>query len=583
MRQYAQLIAVLVIIGVYLGAPVQGIEWVRRSSMTGDIPIPNSGQQQTCCVVADIDGDGIDDFVVGERTKTPSIVWYKFNGLAWDKNVIDATHLKPEAGGDTGDIDGDGDLDLILGQDASGNRIWWWENPNPDFSKPWTRHDIKQAGANKHHDQTVADYDGDGRPEFVSWNQKAKQLLLYEIPADPRSSDAWDATVVYSWSSGREREGFPSIPVDVDCDGKIDIIGGGRWFKHQGGTQYQEQAIDGAMAFTQCAAGQLVAGGRAEIVFSPGDMDGDAKWYQWNGSQWQAHTLRHVLHGHTCEVRDINADGHLDILIGEMGEPGAGDQARVFVWYGDSKGGFKEEVVLSGQGIHEGRLGDFDGDGDLDILVKPYHHNSPRIDILLNNGTAKRVVGHWQFLFNGTDLSHWQSKDGGRPSPNWIVDEGVLGRRAKAGMIWSKQRFGDFVLDLEFKTKGNSGVFFRADDIKNPVQTGIEMQVYPPVARPNTHSCGAIYDALAPTREVTKANAWNHVNITAQDNRIVVVMNGQQIIDMDLNEWDTARKNPNKSKNKFRKALKDFNREGHIGLQDHGAQVWYRNIRVKPL
>lgn len=583
MRQCSGLMVVMVVVTACSGVPGQAIEWVRISSTRGDIPIPNPGQQQTCCVVGDLDRDGIEDFVVGERTKTPSIVWYKFNGRGWDKHVIDATHLKPEAGGDVGDIDGDGDLDVIFGQDASGKRIWWWENPYPNFSQPWQRYEIKSTGANKHHDQSFGDYDGDGKPEFLSWNQRAKQLLLYEIPAEPQSLEAWEASVIYKWESGREREGFPSIPVDVDLDGQVDIIGGGRWFKHRGGTQYEEQVIDGTMAFTQCAAGQLVAGGRPEIVFAPGDMDGEARWYQWNGSQWEAHTLRHVLHGHTCEVRDINGDKHLDIMIGEMGEPGAGDQARIYVWYGDSQGAFKEEVVLSGQGIHEGRLGDFDGDGDLDILVKPYHHNSPRVDILLNNGTGKSTAGNWQVLFDGTDLSQWQSRDGGPPHPNWIIDDGALARRAKAGMIWSKARFGDFVLDLEFKTKGNSGVFFRTDDIKNPVQTGIEMQVYRPVAKPTTHSCGAIYDAQAPTHEVTKADAWNHVTIEARDNWITVHMNGEKIISMDLNRWDTPRKNPNGTKNKFRKALKDFKREGHIGLQEHGAPVWYRNIRVKAL
>ena len=357
--------------------------WKRKSTTTGDLPVPNQGQQQTCCVVADLDGDGIEDFVVGERTKTPSVVWYRFNGQGWDRLIIDNTPLKPEAGGAVGDIDRDGDLDLILGQDASGNAIWWWENPCPQFDKPWKRYSIKSTGASKHHDQTVADYDGDGRDEFVSWNQKAKQLLMYDIPADPRS-DAWTPVVIYQWESGREHEGFPSIPVDFDLDGKVDLIGGGRWFKHTGGTNFQPHVIDDTMRFTQCAAGQLVEGGRPEVVFSPGDMDGDAKWYQWSDGTWQEHNLGFVVHGHSCEVRDVDGDGHLDIFIGEMGSPGAGDQARIFIWYGDGQGGFHKSVAAQGQGIHEGLLSDLDGDGDLDILHKPYNHNSPRVDILLN-------------------------------------------------------------------------------------------------------------------------------------------------------------------------------------------------------
>ncbi len=363
------------------------VNWVRKSSSTGHMPTPNDGQQQTCCIVADLDKDGTEDFVVGERTRTPSVVWYNYNGKGWDKHVIDNTRLNPEAGGDVSDIDRDGDLDVILGQDASGNAIWWWENPYPHFGKPWTRRYIKNSGANKHHDQTVADFDGDGQVEFVSWNQQAKALLLFEIPANPKSTEPWPSTAIYSWSSGREREGFPSIPADIDLDGKADIVGGGRWFKHHGGTKYEEHVIDGEMSFTQCAAGQLVKGGRPEVVFSPGDMDGDARWYEWSGKEWKPHTLRHVVHGHTCEIRDIEDDGNLDIFIGGMGEPGAGDKARTFIWYGDGKGNFKETVASTGQGIHEGKLGDLDGDGDLDILMKPYHHKTPRIEVLLNSGS----------------------------------------------------------------------------------------------------------------------------------------------------------------------------------------------------
>ncbi|MHC4736858.1 MAG: FG-GAP repeat domain-containing protein, partial [Planctomycetota bacterium] len=136
-------------------------------------------------------------------------MWYKYNGKGWDKFVIDNTRLNPEAGGDFFDIDKDGDLDIVFGQDSSGNNIWWWENPNPNFKKPWTRRFIKNSGARKHHDQAFGDFDGDGDIELVSWNQGAKSLLLYEIPADPKATQPWPSTTIYSWTTGREREGFP--------------------------------------------------------------------------------------------------------------------------------------------------------------------------------------------------------------------------------------------------------------------------------------------------------------------------------------------------------------------------------------
>jgi len=107
-------ITLLLTVAFCLAAANAGVAWQRKSSSTGDMPTPNNGKEQTCCLILDIDKDGVDDFVVGERTQTPSVVWYKYNGKGWDKFVIDDTRKNPEAGGDYCDIDRDGDLDILL-------------------------------------------------------------------------------------------------------------------------------------------------------------------------------------------------------------------------------------------------------------------------------------------------------------------------------------------------------------------------------------------------------------------------------------------------------------------------------------
>lgn len=186
-------------------------------------------------------------------------------------------------------------------------------------------------------------------------------------------------------------------------------------------------------------------------------------------------------------------------------------------------------------------------------------------------------------LINGKDLTGWMNATGDAPGAGWKVENGVLARTERAGDIWTKERYGDFVLELEFDTTGNSGVFFRTDNPKNNVQTGIEVQVDKPAAKPSRHSVGSIYDLVAPTTSATKAGDWNSMRIVAEGPHLTVFLNNEQVAKMNLDEWDTPGQNPDGSKNKFRTALKDFKREGHIGFQDHGANVRYRNVRIKSL
>ncbi len=199
-----------------------------------------------------------------------------------------------------------------------------------------------------------------------------------------------------------------------------------------------------------------------------------------------------------------------------------------------------------------------------------------------NKVAAELKPGGWADVL-ASDLSNCTFKKDG-----WIVEEGVLTRKG-GGDIWTKDKYGDFILDLEFKVaKGtNSGVFIRTADIKKWLHTGIEIQIHDshnedPDRKTGKHECGAVYDCLAPTKQVVKkAGEWNRMTIMAFDNRIFITMNNERIIRMDLDEWTEAHKNPDGTKNKFNTAYKDMARSGVFGFQDHGHPVWYRNVRVR--
>jgi hypothetical protein len=375
-------------------------QWTHLSSKNGDLPAPGPSTQQTASLILDIDKDGVNDFVIASRRAVNSVLWYRRTTNGWEKYIIEPATLQVEAGGAFYDIDGDKDLDIVFGADASDNKIWWWENPYPNYDPKisWTRREIKNSGGNKHHDQIFGDFDSDGQVELVSWNQLSKKLLLADIPPDPKNTQPWTLNEIYSWESGSEYEGLAAA--DIDGDGKLDIIGGGRWFKHEDGMKYIPNIIDDEQKFTRATAGQLKKGGGSEVVFCPGDAIGRLKWYEWTGESWVGHELldENIVHGHSLRIDDINSDGNLDIFCAEMHTPGAGDNCRARIFYGDGHGNFTKEVLSTGIGNHESRIGDLDGDGDIDILTKPYTWDTPRVDVWLNQMTKTNSLDKWTYI-----------------------------------------------------------------------------------------------------------------------------------------------------------------------------------------
>jgi len=169
---------------------------------------------------------------------------------------------------------------------------------------------------------------------------------------------------------------------------------------------------------------------------------------------------------------------------------------------------------------------------------------------------------------------------------SWAFNaDGVLAPTPSGhGDIWTKERYGNFTLELEFKVPegGNSGVFVRTGSIENWINTAIEVQIHATTDGSKHGQCGAIYDCLSPSKTAVKEpGQWNHYVITCLDNKIYVNLNGEDIIDMDLDLWTEPHKNPQGTRNKFPTAYKDMPREGHLGLQYHGNPVWFKNLKIK--
>jgi hypothetical protein len=167
---------------------------------------------------------------------------------------------------------------------------------------------------------------------------------------------------------------------------------------------------------------------------------------------------------------------------------------------------------------------------------------------------------------------------------------------SNSGYLRTRQTYDDFVLELDYKVPygpvygskakgGNSGVFIRVEGPADPVQTGIEIQVsnVEPNGQPGNGTVGGVFNLAPPKLNMRKPGEWNHYRITCKDSVIIVELNGKETASIDLNEWTTARKNPDGTGNKFRRPLKEFARRGYIGLQDHGTPAAFRNIRIKDL
>ncbi len=186
------------------------------------------------------------------------------------------------------------------------------------------------------------------------------------------------------------------------------------------------------------------------------------------------------------------------------------------------------------------------------------------------------------------DLSNAEMRPG-----TWAFNaEGVLAptRPTSApkgtGDLWTRESYGDFVVSLEFRTAetSNSGVFLRCTDTVKWLQNSLEIQILQGDQDKPVHLVGAVFDVAAPARQVPiTPGEWYRYVITAKGSIITVMLNGEQVNKVNLDQWTEAGLNPDGAPNKFKTAYKDMPRAGRIGLQDHGGTIAFRHLFVERL
>ncbi|WP_339925943.1 DUF1080 domain-containing protein [uncultured Cyclobacterium sp.] len=204
----------------------------------------------------------------------------------------------------------------------------------------------------------------------------------------------------------------------------------------------------------------------------------------------------------------------------------------------------------------------------------------------------------WISLFDGDGLTGWTSFGKDQPGEAWEAADGVLyfnsGKKdegASGGDLVTKETFGDFHLEIEWKISegGNSGIMFFVQDngeYDRPYHTGPEYQVLDNDGHKDgkiiTHRAGDLYDMIESTEEAAKpVGEWNKTEIIINDSKLQFFLNGVKTVETTL--WDDQW-NAMVAESKFAQweGFAKF-KEGKIVLQDHGDDVWFRNIKIKRL
>ena len=207
-----------------------------------------------------------------------------------------------------------------------------------------------------------------------------------------------------------------------------------------------------------------------------------------------------------------------------------------------------------------------------------------------NQLTKEEKAEGWQLLFDGQSISEWRNYQKPDLSSQWVVNSGVMQLTGHGGGdILTRKSFKNYDLKLDWKISqvGNSGIFILVDESgKHIYSHAPEVQILDNERHADnkiaSHLSGSLYDLVASPKAAHKpAGEWNHIRIYLKDLKLQVWQNQIKTLDIIIGSERWKRL---VSDSKFA-SWQGFgtNHSGHIGLQDHGDPVYFKNIKIKEL
>lgn len=316
------------------------------SGVFGDQRVVDNSSAANSAAVADLDGDGDSDVVVGRSSIDTGLRWYENDGSGrFSQHLISTGTLSRYDVVSVGDLDGDGDVDILSASSLSNGTVQWHENNEGTFiTRP-----ISDAALLQPRSISAADVDGDGDLDVLVGSSNG--VVWYEN----------DGNRVFSTNLVPSTSGATSTAAaDIDRDGDTDLVVAGSrygvaWLENDGTQRFIKHSVN--VGTDHVALGDMNGDGHIDIVGTKRSGSARLQIYTNDGSGVFSQKWMSTSTPTFTSLADIDGDGDTDVLLSTSD--------GVTVYDNDGLGTLSARKVLDGSLVAEG---DLDGDGDLDLI-----------------------------------------------------------------------------------------------------------------------------------------------------------------------------------------------------------------------